>query len=352
MDKRAEKLESYMQTSFKKFSGLDNVLIDEVLDPIDMEKVKSLLLHPVEFNLTEEGLTAKLPDSGNIVNCTNFGVSIKADSDWLSSKLPSVEFDVDQEGDVKKAEEAQSLYLCLCVAIVMGEMFQEELLDLIPGYDFREMKPLTKTNSLGETVNVNLSYKELLKSWTDLQSHTISCAISAGKGKISELKKDADRFLNDCIEDHMSIALKTLEYEVASINAQYANGPLARDKVQKMKRIELLRLISEKDDEILSAVNSSDVSGLWQAKNLSTEFINPLVKKRIQKLAEDKVDEFLKSDSYSDVKNSFPFTDKEIDTLKKQYRRRYLKSARLSVRKESVLKYIADPEGWVKPPKL
>lgn len=77
--------------------------------------------------------------------------------------------------------------------------------------------------------------------------------------------------------------------------------------------------------------------------HLTSEFVDPIIKKRLDNLAAIEVEKL-----YDSVEN-IGLQDKP--TTVKSWRKRYLRSARLSVRKEQILKYLENPEEYVIPRK-
>lgn len=87
----------------------------------------------------------------------------------LSSKIPSVTFDVEQGGNLRKTEEAECAYYCCIVYLVLKDQdFKTELEEVIKNYDFVKMTSLSGKKN----------FKDLLAEWQDLQSIVINVSIS------------------------------------------------------------------------------------------------------------------------------------------------------------------------------
>lgn len=85
---------------------------------------------------------------------------------WLSDQLPTIEFDINQNGNVRKADEAEALFCAIVVSQILKEKeFKEEITTLAKNYDFKEMKEI----GLGSN-----SFRSILSSWQDLQSEVIN----------------------------------------------------------------------------------------------------------------------------------------------------------------------------------
>lgn len=53
------------------------------------------------------------------IYCPEILTSISEKGEWLSDKLPIINFDIDQNGNVRRADEAEALYCCICVAHIL-----------------------------------------------------------------------------------------------------------------------------------------------------------------------------------------------------------------------------------------
>lgn len=133
--------------------------------------------------------------------CPNFSIDISENGKWLSEIIPSCPFDVEQGGNVRKIEEAESPYDCAIVCIVLKyNDFIEELKKVINNYKFDEFY------SVGNCLN----FKDLIDSWLDYQSIIINVSVSAAKYRISDLKKDTEKFLRDVIPQDAVLGLREL----------------------------------------------------------------------------------------------------------------------------------------------
>jgi len=136
-------------------------------------------------------------------------------SGWLSDKIPSPPFDVDQGGNLRKAVEAESLYCCALIsAILKSSYFDEEFNEVRKGYDYESMNNPSN----------NTTYKGLLESWQAEQSFIINVIISAAKYKISNIKKDIEKFLKDGLNNEEVLGLSDLDINISIINEKYSKS--------------------------------------------------------------------------------------------------------------------------------
>ena len=166
--------------------------MSSIFDNIDVETLMNLVSKSCMIKVVDNGLEFT-DDSGDTITCPNFSANIADDDAWLSSKIPDLGFDVEQCGNLRKAEEAESIYLCIVIVLILkDELFKNELEDVINNYDYISMSGLKGAKN----------FKGLLTEWQDLQSTLISVCVSAGKFKISSVKKDTEKFLHDGIPEN------------------------------------------------------------------------------------------------------------------------------------------------------
>lgn len=65
-------------------------------------------------------------------------------------------------------------------------------------------------------------FRDLLISWQDLQSVIINILISACKFRISDVKKDIEKFLRDGITDLEAAELREMDSKIRAINFSFS----------------------------------------------------------------------------------------------------------------------------------
>jgi hypothetical protein len=115
-------------------------------------------------------------DDGDEVKCPFVDSDVSGSGEWLSDHIPSPDFDVAQNGNVRKSDEAESYFICAIICVIIkDDAFTSELKSAIAEYDFEMMAPSTGV----------VSFVSLLSDWQDLQSTIINVIISAAKFSIS-----------------------------------------------------------------------------------------------------------------------------------------------------------------------
>ena len=94
-------------------SGLIKYPIPKLIfDDVSKETVIKLTNGLSEVEPFGDGIKA-VDGDGDIIICPDYGISIRHDGKWLSSRIPSPNFDIDMGGNVRKSIEAESFYICI-----------------------------------------------------------------------------------------------------------------------------------------------------------------------------------------------------------------------------------------------
>ena len=118
-------LETILLEKLTASNYVDYILMSSILDNIIVETLKKLVSTLCNIEVVEEGLSFT-DSSGDIIACPNFSANISDDGLWLSSKIPDIGFDVEQGGNLRKAEEAESAYYFIIIVLVLkDELFRK-----------------------------------------------------------------------------------------------------------------------------------------------------------------------------------------------------------------------------------
>jgi hypothetical protein len=157
-------------------------------------------------------------------------------------------------------------------------------------------------------------------------------------------------------EDRIS-ALRELDTAISTINRKYSLGTLAPDKVRYLNKLEVLTELDKRNREIQILLTGGvdengrnnaphEESTLWRILNLSSEHISPIIKRRLSLLAETEVAKLF-------IENPrLQYEQGEQKQLSDKWKKRYIKMARLSVRKSQVEKFLSDENSYELPVKL
>lgn len=262
-----------------KASGLiERFQVDSAFETPNLDKIIELFKKPTKINADKFGLyIVNESDKSGKEYIPEMLVTISQKGEGLSDVLPDINFDVEQSGLIKNAEEAEAIYITTIVAhILQDSIFREDLMYVANNYNFRNMSP---NDSIKGKTFVNL-----LNEWKNENSIIINIIISACKYRISSFKKDMESFLKDGLTDSEVAGLRELDVAVKRINQRFSQGKLSQREIQKLNKIERLELIHEKDVEISFKISNSPYGTLFRIMNLSTEYISAGKRKRYRSL--------------------------------------------------------------------
>jgi hypothetical protein len=308
----------------------------DLSEDVNIESTLSMFNSSHVIDCDEKGLFF-FNEKGDKQYCPEAVLGVPNKGKWLSAKLPTVGFDIDQNGSVRKADEAEAFFCAIQVAhILKDEIFISEFRELAVNYDFKEWVSKKEDGK---------SWRELLNEWQNLQSIVINIIISAAKYKISEEKKSSEKYLRESLLDSDLAELRELESNVRQVNFSYSQGVLSATNVKTLSKISRLKAIDERDEKISELIKKSPAGNLYRATTLTTEYINPVEKKKILLIVNKEIDELLSEEKFSHLK-------KDRSILLSRFLKKALKIKKNILRQHEIEKYIKDPNSYVLPPKL
>lgn len=329
------KFENEIIDKLKQSGLIKRFSFSDVKPNPNIKIINELFTHPVEIESDDFGIYYH-DENNDVVYCPSMSFSLTESGEWLSDKIPPVPFDVEQSGNVRKADEAEALFcLIIICSILKEEEFKIELMEIASNYDFSEMKNLSLDNK---------NFRELLNEWQELQSIVINIIVSACKFKISFYKKDIEKFLRDGISEEEVAELRDLEAKIRSVNFEFSEGVLSSKVVKSFTKIERLQFIDSRDAKITSLINNSRTGTLFKILKLSSEYISPISKKKILSWVRKEVDSLLTN------KEFLPFLGERSQIIAK-LQRRSLRFEKNSVRRLNVERYVEDRDNYKFPSK-
>lgn len=132
-----EKVEEFLRLLIadKKLQKLYSFKAD-LPKQIDRDILKELLEYPYCLTVNDEdGELYFISDedipSLNIIKgenkCPEITSGITECKEWISDKLPLLNFDIDQGGNIRRAKEAESIYICTLIAGILRGSFEDEI---------------------------------------------------------------------------------------------------------------------------------------------------------------------------------------------------------------------------------
>jgi hypothetical protein len=296
----------------------------EFKDKVDEELLFKLLNEPEIIHFDEDNEQMFIVnEAGERINCPSIEAGVTDSSEWISEFLPMIPIDLEQGGNVRKSAEAENMYKSLLIAGIIKGEFLEQIKRVIANYNYVEMK--------GEGTGEN--FTELLGHWQSLQSLTIRVITTAANYKITGEKKGELGFAHSSLTRDETIGVLELRREVKSVIRGYMEGGLSPDNVKKLEKIDRLKLIQQKDNEVRSVIEGDDkYSGLYKICAMTTDYLGPTVKLKLSESAMESASE-----------SAYLFKDDENSYLN------FVSTLKRSAYKESLLNLkLSEIENWRK----
>lgn len=291
---------------------------------IDRRLLKTIISEP--FLIDYDDSTGKLffINSNNEKQfCPDIVNGITDARDWISECLPSVPFDIEQGGNVRRAAEAENIYKCTLVAGILKDVFLEGFNRILANYDFKNLK---SSNTDGE------DFSKLIKRWQNLQNLTVRIIVSGANYKISSEKKSDIGFVIGTLTKEETIGVVSIRIAVKNVIRKYMQNQLSQDNVKKLTKIERLTIIREKDLEERKTINDCpDYSELYKICDLNADYLSATTKLTL----EEKAETFARQN----VSSLFEDDYVGFNNFVSKCRRRAFKEAVISLKEEEVIKW-------------
>lgn len=271
---------------------------------------------------------------GSKFKAPDLSEGMSTNSNWLVEHLPDVIFDIDQGGNVRKGDEAESCYKLLCLGCVLTD-FKDEIIDKFKKYDYDRM-----AFKDGDAFN---SFNQFLQFYQNLNSQRINSVISAASLKLSTFKEKSESYYTGTLELSETIKLSTLSREIKSKISEFERYKgLNPVDMKDMSKISKLTLIDERDREIESLVTNSEVGMLYRISKLTTERIPVVLKSTIVINAEKCAKRFVKENQLSGIEAIDAENEVRRTVIREAYR-----AVLKTIKAKEVKKYKSDPSKYV-----
>ena len=145
----------------------------------------------------------------------------------MSTKLSRPTFDVFQDNNMRRSDEAKSIYIASNVKHILDN----------PDY-FLEFDSILLNG---------LSFSSLVSKWSQANLIIINIIISASKYVLVEHKKDEQSFIQNSLPDIEATTIANINADLRSIKFEYTNkgAILSNESVKTLSKIDLLQAISK-----------------------------------------------------------------------------------------------------------
>lgn len=214
-----------------------------------------------------------ITNSGDRIQAPDLSEGTSISSSWIVDYLPDVCIDIDQGGNVRKGDEAESCYKILCIGYVLKD-FKNEIIDCFKAYDYDRM--VMKDGSRFNSFNYVLQY------FQNFNSVRINSIVSAASLKMSMYKEKNESYYTGLLDSEEIIKLSTLSRELKAKISEYEKDKgLNPYDIKNMSKISKLTIIDERDRALDKIISTSEVGMLYRISKLTSERIPPVLKSKI-----------------------------------------------------------------------
>lgn len=230
---------------------------------------------------------------GDKLICPDLSSGLSLSANWLTSYLPSLTFDIDQGGNVRKSLEVEALYkmICLCYCI---KDFSNDFKKYLLSYDFKDMAPIDGKSGL--------SMSAYVQSIQSLNSARVNSIFSAAAIKLADYREKNESFYTGLLAPEEISKLESLRRTIKSIISRYEKDyGLNPNNIKDMTKIMKLERIQSRDQEIEKEIEASDVAMLYKISKLSSERIPVVLKSKIFLEAENAGEKEIKANGLTGI---------------------------------------------------
>jgi len=286
----------------------------------------------LEYDSLTDELFVKTVDGGKI-KAPDLSDGLSVSSEWLIEYLPNLTIDIDQGGNVRKGDEAESCYKLLCLGFVIPE-YKDEIIQFFKNYDYEKMVPIG-ADMLG-------GFTKQVQEYQNINSVRVSSVFSAASIKISLYKEKNELFYTGQLDAKETLKLSILSREIKSLISHYErNSGLNPEEMKDMPKISKLQLIDKRDTEIEKLISSSEVGTLYRITKLTSERIPPVIKSKIYREADIASKKHSKEMGLS---GSIAFDSENY--IRRTFVREAFRSVLKSIKNDDILKYKSDPGSF------
>lgn len=335
-------LEKFEELGLKKHYNFSESVESRVLNAEDASELLRITA-PLVFNFREGNvLYYSLGGSTEeVIFDEDVSNSFSRSDVWLYDKLVPVASVFPNASSAEVSSEMTGFYTCLVIAVVFGDVFKEEFMEVSSSYDF---KVWTRTDSF------NKNFLELSTSWVQLGSKYIKMVAAAAKYALvrEKQKKVVPSALQ--LPEEMVLKLNRTINEVAQIRWNYENIKLAPEVRKKLSKLEIKLIIKEKDDAVTKCLTKdSTIYQIWRLMHLNSNMIPPHVLLRFNRESRIKTLELYKKFTGSEKVPTDTETKIMLKKIEEKFKREVRRAYLNRMLSTEVEKYVVNPNSYVAP---
>lgn len=176
----------------------------------------------------------------------------------IETILPEISFDVLQDGNLKRAKEAEAIYKVITLNKIYKGLYSNEIYKLLAVYNFEDLG----------TADKELNFVNLLKVILEEAPAVTRVIVSAMNLKLTKIKTKKELRLLQSITRQEDRALKDVKLEILALRFQY--DKIINAEPTKARRAVKRDDLYAKEREI---IDGSEVSVIYDIFNLNAEAI-------------------------------------------------------------------------------
>lgn len=247
---------------------------------INSKYIIELLERAYDLEYDEDSdILSYIDENGDRIIAPDLSSGMSLSASWLSDKLPESKIDFEQGGNLRKQQEASSLYKLVCIGVVF-ESFRTEIKDMLSKYNY------TTFAFDGEEAKLYKSAVSFLTKYEKYNSLRINSVISSANIRISRMQEKKDSHWKSKLSQKEITEYGAVSREVKAKIAEYEKErSLNPADIKNLSKPARLSTIDERDREINNIINNSNISKLYKIIKLNSEHLPPVYKDRIEREA-------------------------------------------------------------------
>lgn len=267
--------------------------------------------------------------------------SFSESNTWLFTKILNIELVFPNISEAPISNEMAAFFICLVIASVLQDQFEDEFLELVDAYDFKHWKPSSP---------VSMNFMELAKEWIQMGSELVKMIAASAKFSIAKnsQKKELPSQLD--LDSDLDSRYKNLLREIRNTRFNYDDVKLSPENRMKMNKLEIKTLIAKRDEEVKRLITKDDdLHKIWRLLNLNSNVINPSIKRGFIRQSRK-----YSITLFSELNGGPPDMANEdhlfkLKRLQNKLKKEAIRAAINKTFQEELNKYKSDPDRYVAP---
>lgn len=254
-------LDKRMNEFLERLKDLDLIKVSKLIDDeysyesLSQEIIIKLMVKPQLLSVEDDELIVFIDGEKHKIT---INTDIIKGRNKLSLVLPDIDFDIDQDGNVARQVEVESIYKVSIVSAIFNDLYKSEIDEILSDYDYGKMC----------TSDENYPFSRLRKEVEEEASYIMKMLLAACTIKLSNFaSKNTSKILSLLTQEERS-ELENLTIKTKSILFK------AQEQIDaETDPLNKKTLIYAKDKLIAKTIDNSNIGKVFRIVNLSSEAI-------------------------------------------------------------------------------